>query len=177
MDLAFIDVACSPGNTSSDAGYVSAAMRSRKLWLMILTSCVLAVLDSNFEVALYKPEKNGLTGQWKKVILRNDLRIVTLMPCRLLIFWTSWKKSQRKLRTIRRVQTYSLPYTNKYLVSHNHNTFHGFSFVIAGISWSLTPDFGFPHALNTNGSILAVGTCAGTVQLLKYTHRFWPCFS
>lgn len=51
-----------------------------------------------------------------------------------------------------------------------------FSFVTEGISWSLTPDFGLPHALSTNGSLLAVGTCAGTVQLLRYPHRFLALF-
>ncbi|KAI0086304.1 putative zinc-finger of transcription factor IIIC complex-domain-containing protein [Irpex rosettiformis] len=48
-DLAFLDISCSPSGTSSDAGSVFAA------------------LDSNFEVSLYKPVKNRLTGQWEKI--------------------------------------------------------------------------------------------------------------
>ncbi|KAI0340524.1 hypothetical protein BDW22DRAFT_1398185 [Trametopsis cervina] len=119
IDVSFIAVACSPSNITGDSGSIVAA------------------LDSNMEVFLYKSIKNHITGIWQKlggllgvlasviddIVVAEDVRNPTLS------------------RTLRKQAT--------------------------SIAWSPIADFRLTPVLDIDSSLLAVGTRAGTVNLMR----------
>ncbi|KAI0818913.1 putative zinc-finger of transcription factor IIIC complex-domain-containing protein [Irpex lacteus] len=119
-DLSFVGLTCSPSNLYADG------------------SCVIAVLDSNFEVALYKPVKNQLSGRWTKI---DDLADAVADAVNELA-----KDSESSIPSL----------------------FHTLHKQLSSISWSLQTNFGMTPAPCVDSSVLAAGTCAGSVHLLRY---------
>ena len=58
-------VACSPAHLTVNAGYEVSL--SREFSMLISSSCVIAILDSNMQLSIWTAVKNHLRGEWIKV--------------------------------------------------------------------------------------------------------------